>query len=193
VRRVIDPLPGKRPFGLSVIVTKNRTVFMADTTVNESPSAEELADIAELAADYVRRLGHDPRVAFLSFSNFGNPPSKKTAHIQRAVECLDEKGVDFEYDGEMQADVALNAELRELYPFSKLSGPANILIMPALHSANIAYKLLTELGGGKIIGPVLLGMSQSVQIARVQSTASDIVNIAGIAASNARFIKQNKG
>jgi len=192
VRRVIDPLPGKRPFGLSVIVTKNRTVFMADTTVNESPSAEELADIAELAADYVRRLGHDPRVAFLSFSNFGNPPSKKTAHIQRAVECLDEKGVDFEYDGEMQADVALNAELRELYPFSKLSGPANILIMPALHSANIAYKLLTELGGGKIIGPVLLGMSQSVQIARVQSTASDIVNIAGIAASNARFIKKNK-
>jgi malate dehydrogenase (oxaloacetate-decarboxylating)(NADP+) len=190
VRRVIDPLPGKRPFGMSIIVTKGRTVFMADTTVNESPSAEDLAEIAEVAADYVRRLGHDPRVAFLSFSNFGNPPSKKTKHIQRAVEILDEKDVNFEYDGEMQADVALNEELRELYPFSKLSGPANILVMPALHSANIAYKLLAELGGGKVIGPVLLGMSHSIQIARVQSTASDLVNIAGFAASSAGVLEQ---
>jgi malate dehydrogenase (oxaloacetate-decarboxylating)(NADP+) len=190
IRRVVDPLPGKRPFGMSIIVTKGRTVFMADTTVNENPTAEDLAEIAEVAADYVCRLGHDPRVAFLSFSNFGNPPSKKTKHIQRAVEILDEKGVGFEYDGEMQADVALNEELRELYPFSKLSGPANLLIMPALHSANIAYKLLAELGGGKVIGPVLLGMSHSIQIARVQSTASDLVNIAGFAASTAGVLEQ---
>ncbi|MBV1901007.1 MAG: NADP-dependent malic enzyme [Kordiimonadaceae bacterium] len=190
VRRVIDPMPGQRPFGLSMIVTRGRTVFMADTTVNERPSAQELADIAQSAAQFVRRLGHEPRAAFLSFSNFGNPPSDKTKHIREAVAILDEQDVDFEYDGEMQADVALNKDLMALYPFMRLSGPANILIMPALHSANIAYKLLAELGDGRVVGPMLLGMEKSVQIARMTSTASDLVTVAGLAASNALAIKQ---
>ena len=193
IRRVIDPLPGQRPFGLSIVVTKGRTVFMADTTVNERPSAQELADIAESAAFFVKRLGHDPRVAFLSFSNFGNPPSDKTAHIREAVSILDDRDVDFEYDGEMQADVALNRELMELYPFMRLSGPANILIMPALHSANIAYKLLSELGDSRVVGPMLLGMDKSVQIARMTSTASDLVTVAGLAASNAHALDHIKG
>ncbi|MEX0298110.1 MAG: phosphate acyltransferase, partial [Kordiimonas sp.] len=169
-----------------------RTVFMADTTVNEKPSAQELADIAESAAFFVKRLGHDPRVAFLSFSNFGNPPSGKTAHIRDAVSILDERDVNFEYDGEMQADVALNRELMELYPFMRLSGPANILIMPALHSANIAYKLLSELGDSRVVGPMLLGMDKSVQIARMTSTASDLVTVAGLAASNAHALDHFK-
>ncbi|MBL4837895.1 MAG: NADP-dependent malic enzyme, partial [Kordiimonadaceae bacterium] len=190
VRRVIDPMPGQRPFGLSMIVTRGRTVFMADTTVNERPSAQELADIVQSAAQFVRRLGHEPRAAFLSFSNFGNPPSDKTKHIREAVAILDERDVDFEYDGEMQADVALNKDLMALYPFMRLSGPANILIMPALHSANIAYKLLAELGDGRVVGPMLLGMEKSVQIARMTSTASDLVTVAGLAASYALAIKQ---
>jgi len=193
IRKVIDPLPGQRPFGLSVIVTKGRTVFMADTTVNTRPNAEELADIAEGAAAFVRGLGHDPRVAFLSFSNFGNPPSDKTRHIQDAVSILDDRDVDFEFDGEMQADVALNKDLMELYPFMGLSGPANVLIMPALHSANIAYKLLSELGDSHVVGPLLLGMNQSIQVARMTSTASDLVNLAALAASNAHALEQGKG
>lgn len=192
IKRVIDPLPGQRPFGMSIVVAKGRTVFMADTTVNENPTAEELADIAESAAGFARRMGHDPRVAFLSFSNFGNPPSDKTRHLQDAVRILDERDVDFEYDGEMQADVALNKDLKELYPFMRMSGPANILIMPALHSANIAYKLLSELGDAKVIGPLLLGMNHSIQVARMTSTSSDLVNMAGLAASNAHALEAMK-
>ena len=190
VRRVIDPLPGMRPFGMSIVVTKQRTVFMADTTVNERPGAEDLADIAQNAAYFVKRLGHDPRVAFLSFSNFGNPPSDKTKHIQEAVAILNSRNVDFEFDGEMQADVALNRSLMEQYPFMKLSGPANVLVMPALHSANIGYKLLAELGGGRVIGPMLLGMSHSIQISRMTASASDLVNMAGLAASTAHALEQ---
>ncbi|SDD32261.1 MULTISPECIES: NADP-dependent malic enzyme [Kordiimonas] len=190
IRRVIDPIPGHRPFGMSIVVTKGRTVFMADTTVNERPNAEELADIAESAAYFVKRLGHEPRVAFLSFSNFGNPPSDKTQHIQKAVSILDERDVDFEYDGEMQADVALNRDLMEQYPFMRLSGPANVLVMPALHSANIGYKLLTELGGARVIGPMLLGMEHSIQVARMTASASDLVNMAGLAASTAFALEQ---
>lgn len=192
VKRVIDPLPGQRPFGLSIMVMRGRTVFLADTTVNELPSATELADIAQAAAGFVKRLGHDPRAAFLSFSNFGNPPSDRTRHIQEAVSILDERDVDFEFDGEMQADVALNKDLMEKYPFMRLSGPANLLIMPTLHSANISYKLLSELGGGRVIGPMLLGMSHSIQVARLTSTATDLVNIAALAASNATAIEQQK-
>ena len=189
IRRVIDPLPGMRPFGMSIVVTKSRTVFMADTTVNERPGAEDLADIAQNAAYFVQRLGHEPRVAFLSFSNFGNPPSDKTKHIQQAVNILNERNVDFEFDGEMQADVALNRSLMEQYPFMNLSGPANVLVMPALHSANIGYKLLAELGGGRVIGPMLLGMSHSIQIARMTASASDLVNMAGLAASTAHALE----
>mgnify|MGYP002631126855 CR=1 FL=1 len=192
IRHVVDPLPSHIAFGISIMVTRGKTVFIADTTVNERPSPETLADIAVQSARFARRMGHEPRVAFLSFSNFGNPKSDKTEHCRRAVEILDERGVDFEYDGEMQADVALNESLRKLYPFIRLSGSANILIMPALHSANIAYKLLAELGGGKVIGPLLLGMEHSVQIARMTSTASDLVNMAGLAASTAIDIRRQK-
>lgn len=192
VKRVIDPLPGQRPFGLSIMVMRNRTVFLADTTVNELPSAAELADIAQAAAAFVKRLGHDPRAAFLSFSNFGNPPSDRTKHIQDAVSILEERDVDFEFDGEMQADVALNKDLMEKYPFMRLSGPANLLIMPTLYSANISYKLLSELGGGRVIGPMLLGMSHSIQVARLTATATDLVNIAALAASNATALEQQK-
>lgn len=192
IKRVIDPLPDRRPFGLSAIVTRNRTVFMADTTVNELPMAEDLVDIATNAAHFVRRLGHDPRVAFLSFSNFGNPPSDKTTEIQKAVKILQEKEVPFEFDGEMQADVALNPELMKEYPFMNLSGPANILVMPSLFAANISYKLLAELGGGRVVGPMLLGMSHSVQIARMTSTTSDLVNMAGLAVQNALILERLK-
>lgn len=192
IRHVVDPMAGHIAFGISIMVARGKTVFIADTTVNERPSSETLADIAEQSARFARRMGHEPRVAFLSFSNFGNPKSDKTEHCRKAVEILDQRGVDFEYDGEMQADVALNENLRLLYPFMRLSGPANILIMPALHSANIAYKLLAELGGGKVVGPLLLGMEHSVQIARMTSTASDLVNMAGLAASTAIDLQKQK-
>ena len=190
IRKVLDPLPGMRPFGLTVLVTQGRTVFIADTTVNERPSPDELADIAQSSAYFARRMGHTPRVAFLSFSNFGNPPSDKSRELARAVEILDERNVDFEYDGEMQADVALNKDLMKMYPFMRLSGPANILIMPALHSANISYKLMAEMGGGRVIGPLLLGMEKSVQVARMTSSSSDLVVMAALAASNAHHLEQ---
>ncbi|WP_308910967.1 NADP-dependent malic enzyme [Pseudokordiimonas caeni] len=192
IKRVIDPLPGKLAFGLSVMVTKSRTVFIADSTVNDRPTGEQLATIAEMSADFVRRMGHEPRVAFLSFSNFGNPPSDKTESVREAVHILDERDVNFEYDGEMQADVALNKDLMSLYPFMRLTAPANILIMPALHSANISYKLLAEIGGGKVVGPMLLGLSKSVQIARMTSTTSDLVNMAALAASAAHMLEADE-
>jgi len=191
IKRVIDRRGDGPAFGVSVLVSKNRTVFIGDATVNERPSAPELADIAERTAGFVRRMGHDPRVAFLSFSNFGNPHTDLADHIRDAIQILEDRGVDFEFEGEMQGDVALNPDLMEQYPFMRLSGPANVLIMPALHSANIAYKLLVELGGVRIIGPMLLGMSKSVQIARMTASASDIVNQAALAALNAHALENN--
>ena len=165
VRRVIDAKPGKRVFGLSMVLARGRTVFVADTTVHELPTSVEMADIAVQTAEVARRLGHEPRVAMLSFSNFGNPGWDTANRVREAVSMMDSRITDFEYDGEMSADVALNPELRELYPFSRLSGPANVLIMPALHSANISSKLLQELGGGTVIGPILVGLTKAVQIA----------------------------
>jgi malate dehydrogenase (oxaloacetate-decarboxylating)(NADP+) len=185
IRLVLDPQENKRVFGLSITIARGHTVFVADTTVHQNPTAEELADIAIQSADVARRLGHEPRVAFLSYSNFGNPASAKGLHVRDAVAILDARTVDFEYDGEMSADVALNRELMSLYPFMRLTAPANILIMPALHSANIASKLLQELGGGKVIGPMLVGLEKSAQIAPMGSGASDIVNLAAVAAYQA--------
>lgn len=182
VLMVIDAKEGHLPFGLAAIVTGKSTVFIADATVAEKPSAEELADIAVQAADAVRRLGQTPRVAFVSFSNFGNPMRKRSQPLRDAVAILDGRDTDFEYDGEIAADVALNENLRDLYPFTRLSKPANILIMPGLHAANISFKLLAELSGGAVIGPILWGLEKSVQIARMSSTASDLVNMAGLAA-----------
>ncbi|MHA6722193.1 NADP-dependent malic enzyme [Sphingomonas sp. RS2018] len=182
VRRVIDPAEGRTPFGIHVLVGQSHTVFMADTTINERPTAEELADIAEQTAAVARRMGHEPRVAFLSYSTFGNPEGHWLENLREAVRVLDERGVGFEYEGEMAPDVALNPKQFANYPFIRLSGPANILIMPGLQSANISAKLLRELGGDAVIGPMLIGMEKPVQIAPMTSTASELMTLAVLAA-----------
>ncbi len=183
----IDPEPDHVLFGMHIIVGRSQTVFISDTTVHERPDAKTLADIAFQAATVARRMGHEPRVAFLSYSNFGNPAGTIVDTIREAVHMLDERRADFEYEGDISADVALNRDLKTLYPFSRLSGPANVLIMPGLHSANISAKLLKEIGGGRVIGPLLLGMSRPVQIVPMTSTANDLVNAAVLAASG--FVK----
>lgn len=185
IARVVDSNPGEFPFTISMLVSRARTVFIADTRVQELPSAEELADIAERTARKARQMGHEPRVALLSYSNFGNPMREKSERIRDAVKILDRRKVDFEYDGEMAADVALNAELMALYPFCRLSAPANILIMPALHSAHIASNMLQELSGGATIGPILCGMDKPVQIALMNASVADLINLAGVAAIDA--------
>ena len=186
VRRAIDPKPGERVIGMQIVITSERTVFISDMRVHERPSAEELADIAVESAAYARRVGHEPRVALLSYSNFGQPSSATTERVGDAVAILDRRGVDFEYDGEMTADTALNRELMaQLYPFCRLSGPANVLVMPALHSASIAAKLMQEIGGGTVVGPVLLGLEKPVQIVQLGATADDLVTAAALAAHDA--------
>ena len=185
IRRVLDPKPGNRVFGLTIVVARGRTVFIADTTVHEQPTPVELADIAVQSAAKARQMGHEPRVALLSFSNFGNPMRERAQRVRDAVAMLDTRRLDFEYDGEMSADVALDADLLELYPFCRLSGPANVLIMPALHSANISAKLLQKLGGGTVIGPLLIGLSKPAQIAHMGATVSEVVNLAALAAHDA--------
>ncbi len=183
LRRVIDPEAGKTPMGVHILVGKAQTVFMADTTVNERPSPEQLADIAVQTAAVARRMGHEPRVAFLSYSTFGNPAGNWVDPIRDAVAILDARNETFEYEGEMAPDVALNAEHAKNYPFSRLSGPANVLVMPGLQSANLSAKLLRELGNGAVIGPMLLGMEKSVQIATMTSNASELLTLAVLAAS----------
>ena len=183
VRQVLDPAPGHSPFGIHMHVGRSDTIFIADTTVTERPTAEKLADIAEATVAVARKLGQDPRVAFLSYSNFGNPPGEYLANLRDAVRLLDERRVSFEYEGEMSPDVALNKRMKANYPFSRLSGPANVLIMPGLQSANISAKLLRELGGGKMIGPILVNMSKPVQIAPQTATAGDLVTMAVLASS----------
>jgi len=182
VRRVIDPIPGHKPFGIHLLVGQSHTVFMADTTVNERPSATDLADIAEHTAAVARRMGHEPRVAFLSYSTFGNPEGSFLENIREAVAILEQRGPSFEFEGEMAPDVALNPRVARAYPFSRLSGPANVLIMPGLQSANVSAKLLRELGGDSVIGPMLVGLQHPVQIATMSSTASELVTLAVLAA-----------
>jgi len=182
IRRVIEPQQGMTPFGIHVLVGQSHTVFMADTTVNERPSANELADIAQQTAEVARRMGQEPRVAFLSYSNFGNPQGTFLESMREAVRILDTRQVDFEYEGEMSPDVALNPGMRRIYPFSRLSCPANVLIMPGLQSANLSAKLLRELGGDSVIGPILVGMAKPVQIAAMTANASDLVTLAVLAA-----------
>ncbi|ABD27726.1 allosteric NADP-dependent malic enzyme [Novosphingobium aromaticivorans DSM 12444] len=183
VRRVLDPKPGHLPFGIHLMVAKNYTVFLADTTVNERPSAEDLAHIARETAAVARRMGHEPRVAFLSYSTFGNPYGRWLDSIRGAVAILDAENPGFEYEGEMAPDAALNPKVMANYPFSRLSGPANVLIMPGLQSANISAKLLRELAGNAVIGPMLLGMEKPVQIAPMTSIAPDILTLAVLAAA----------
>src|SRR6201997_601517 len=184
IRRCIDPKPGHRVMGVSLVLARGRTVLVADTAVTEMPSAEILADIAVEAAGVARRFGYEPRIALLAFSTFGHPPGERSAHVQGAVKILDQRHVDFEYDGDMAADVALNMELREAYPFCRLSGPANVLIMPAFHSASISTKLLQELGGATVIGPILVGLDRSVQIVPLSANDAQLVNMAALAAFN---------
>jgi malate dehydrogenase (oxaloacetate-decarboxylating)(NADP+) len=182
IRRVIDPQPDRTNFGIHILVGRSHTVFMADTTVMERPSATELADIAEGTAAVARRMGHDPRVAFLSYSTFGNPSGNWLENIREAVAILDERKVDFEYEGEMAPDVALNPTVMKNYPFCRLSAPANVLVMPGLQSANLSAKLLRELGGDSVIGPMLVGMEKSVQVATMASNASELLTLAVLAA-----------
>jgi len=185
VRRVIDAKPGHRVIGVSIALCRGRTVLVADTAVHDMPNAEEIADIAEEAAGFARRMGYEPRVAMLAHSSFGNPFSERSERIQEAVKLLDKRRVDFEYDGEMAADVALNSQLLKQYPFCRLSGPANVLVMPAFHSASISTRMLQELGGSTVIGPLLVGLNKPVQVVSLNSKDSDIVNMAAIAAYNA--------
>ncbi|MEO5599257.1 MAG: NADP-dependent malic enzyme [Novosphingobium sp.] len=182
VRQVLDPKPGHLPFGIHLMIGKNYTVFMADTTINERPTAEDLADIAIETAAVARRMGHTPRVAFLSYSTYGNPSGKWLDNLRGAVAILDERGVNFEYEGEMAPDAALNPKVMANYPFSRLTAPANVLIMPGLQSANISAKLLRELGGGSTIGPMLIGMEKPIQIAPMTALAPDILTLAVLAA-----------
>ena len=183
VHQVLDPEPGHLPFGIHLMVGKNNTVFLADTTINERPSAEELAIIATETAAVARRLGHEPRVAFLSYSTFGNPSGKWLESIRDAVAILDRQNPGFEYEGEMAPDAALNPKVMQNYPFSRLSAPANVLIMPGLQSANISAKLLRELGGNATIGPMLIGMEKPVQIAPMTAIAPDVLVLAVLAAA----------
>ncbi len=183
IRRVLDPKDGVTPFGIHLMVGQSHTVFIADTTVTERPSGEQLAEIAIQTAAVARRMGHEPRVAFLSYSNFGNPEGNYLERIRDAVKIMDARDdIDFEYEGEMSPDTALDPELQKLYPFMRLKGPANVLVMPGLQTANISAKLLRELGGDAVIGPMLVGMKQQVQIAAMSSSASDLVTLAVLAA-----------
>jgi len=179
--KVVDVRPGQTLMALSIVVARGRTVIIADTQVHELPDPSQLADFASQCAHIARQLGHEPRVALLSFSNFGDPAREKAVRIREAVVELDKRRVDFEYDGEMQANVALDYPLmQELYPFCRLSGPANILIMPALHSANITSKLMKQLGGS-VIGPVLIGLSKPVQIVQTGATVNELLTAAAFA------------
>jgi len=184
VTRVIDPKPGHRVIGLSIVIARGRTVLVADTAVTEMPDENELAEIAIEAAGVARRFGYEPRLAMLAFSTFGHPAGERSERVIEAVKILDHKRVDFEYDGEMAADVALNPELAAAYPFSRLSGPANVLVMPAFHSASISTKMLQELGGATVIGPLLVGLDRPVQIVPLGANDSQIVNMAALAAYN---------
>jgi malate dehydrogenase (oxaloacetate-decarboxylating)(NADP+) len=182
VRQVLDSRPGQVPIGVTGIVSKGRVVLVADTTVHEMPTAEELADITEQMAGVARRFGIEPRVALLAFSTFGYPRGERSERIIEAVEILARRKVDFEYDGEMAADVALDREKMALYPFCRLSEVANVLIMPAIHSASISTKMLQQMGGVTILGPLLVGLQKSVQIAPLGAKMSEIYNMAVLAA-----------
>jgi malate dehydrogenase (oxaloacetate-decarboxylating)(NADP+) len=184
VRHVIDAKPGHRVIGISLCLARGRTVLVADTAIHEMPTAQELAEIAIESAGVARRLGYEPRVALLSFSTFGHPRAERAEKIQEAVRILDAMRVDFEYDGEMSADVALNRDAMAQYPFSRLTEPANVLVMPAFHSASISTKMLQELGGAMVLGPLVVGLDKPVQIVSLGATDNDIVNMAALAAYN---------
>ncbi|MDP2355229.1 MAG: NADP-dependent malic enzyme [Beijerinckiaceae bacterium] len=184
VRRVIDQRPGHRLIGASLVIARSRTILVADTAITEMPTAEEIAQIAIEAAGVSRRLGYEPRVALLAFATFGHPRGERSARVQEAVRILDQMRVDFEYDGEMAADVALNKDAMAAYPFCRLKDTANVLVMPAFHSASISTKMLQELGGATVLGPMIVGLDKSVQFVPLGARDTDIVNMAALAAFN---------
>ena len=183
VLRVVDTAPGGRVIGMSVVLAKGRTLFIADTTVTEMPEAEDLVEIALEAARAVRTLGYTPRLAFMSYSTFGNPMGTRSEKVREAVATLDEmEGIDFEYEGEMPPELALEPARRGNYPFMRLTGPANVLIMPAIHSAAISSQLIQSLGGATVIGPILLGLDKAVQICPLSASVSKILQMATVCA-----------
>jgi malate dehydrogenase (oxaloacetate-decarboxylating)(NADP+) len=187
VTRVIDCKPGCQPFGLSMLQPRNgQTIFISDSHVHEEPSSELLADIATQSAAKARAMGHEPRVAFVSFANFGNPPAESAERVKKAMALLDRAKVDFEYDGEMSPAVALDRELLKAYPFCRLSAPANVLVMPSRDAAGIACKLMQKLGGASIVGPLLVGLEKPVQIVSMSASVSELVTSAVLAAAEVR-------
>jgi malate dehydrogenase (oxaloacetate-decarboxylating)(NADP+) len=194
VRLVIDDEQHTTPFGVTVVVGRNHTVLVADTAVTERPTAEQYAAIAMRSSAFARRMGIEPRVAFTSYTTFGNPPGMHVEGLRDAVAILDGFKADFEYEGEMAPDVALNYDMQKrYYPFTRLSGPANILVMPGLQSASLSAKLLKELGGESVMGPYMLGLDHSVQIAPMTASASDLVMLAVLAAGDAHARQQRVG
>jgi malate dehydrogenase (oxaloacetate-decarboxylating)(NADP+) len=185
IQAVIDTEPGKVLFGLTPMMTSHGTVFVADTAIHERPDAETLAGIALASAAAARRLGHEPRVAFVSYSTFGDPRGTIPGSIRDAVKLLDQRSVDFEYDGEMGADVALDPALKAIYPFCRLTGPANVLVMPGLHAAHILTRALPRLSSTSTIGPYLIGLEKPVQIVPLEATVGQIVDMACLAAHQA--------
>ena len=192
VVKVVDSRPGEIMFGLNMIVNKGKTVFIADTTVHEYPTSKQMSEIAISAARVVRLFGFDPKIAFLSHSTFGQPITSRTKHIRDAVDILKSMKVDFKFDGDMQPDVALSEEYRDLYPFSEIVGKANVLVMPGQHSAAIAYKIMKTLGGAKVIGPLLIGLGRAIEIVPLRSSTSEILNLASVAAYSAGVINYGK-
>jgi len=185
ITRVLDPAPDSHVFGMSLVMTLGKTLFVADTAVHEVLSPEQIADIAQQTAATARSLGHEPRVALISYSNFGHPDLPRAHPVRDAVKILDERNVGFEYEGDMTVEVALNEDVRQNYPFSRLTGPANVLIMPSLHTSQVSPQLLRELGGGTVLGPVLVGLNKPAQIVPMGTTVSDMVNMAVLAAQDA--------
>ena len=182
INHVFDAGPHDGAVGVTAVLHKGRIVLITDTLVHEWPDENDLADIAERGAAVARDLGLDPRVAFVSFSTFGYPVSERAEKMHIAPDILDARGVDFEFEGEMAVDVALNATAMEAYPFSRLTAPANVLVVPARHSASISVKLMQEMAGATVIGPILSGVGKPVQICSTGSTVNDIMNMAVIAA-----------
>ena len=188
LKKVVEARTGEILFGLNMLITSKKTIFIADTQVNDFPTADDLIKIATSSVRVAKLFGFEPKVAFLSHSTFGKPSSRNTKHVREAIEILKSKKVDFDFDGEMQPDVALNPKYKETYPFSKIVGNANILIMPALHSAAISTKLMKTIGGAKMIGPLLIGLGLPIEIAPLRSSANDILNLASVAAYSAEII-----
>ncbi|RPH00019.1 MAG: NADP-dependent malic enzyme [Candidatus Pelagibacter sp. TMED118] len=192
ITKVVEPRPGEIMFGLNMVVNKGKTVFIGDTSVHEYPTSSQLAEIAISSARVVRLFGFTPKIAFLSHSTFGQPMTSRTKHIRDAVELLKKRNVDFKFDGDMQPDVALSEEYKELYPMSEIVGNANVLIMPGQHSAAISYKIMKTMSSSKVIGPLLIGLNAAIEIAPLRCSTSEILNLASVAAYSAGVIDYNK-